>query len=351
MKRRKFLSQSTAATAGVSLMACSPVASKEIDEIPSAERKEAQEGLSRIKPKKLTKGDTIGVITPGSGLKDGQFEKIIENIEAIGLKPKYTSNLKRHNGFLAAKDEDRLSDIHSMFSDDEVAGIICGRGGYGSARILDKIDYDLIRANPKPFIGFSDVTALLSAFSLKSGLVGFHGPVASQEFTDYTKENLKAVLMEGMANVGFGKTSEYYTITSGRVSGILAGGNLSIICSLEGTPYALDFTDKIVFIEEIKESPYRIDRMLTQLLLSGKLAKAKGIVFGDFYDCDVVDKPGVYNLKDVLTERVSSLNMPIAYGFKIGHVPDNSTIPYGIRATLDTTTNGTLTLDEKAVVG
>ncbi len=348
MKRRKFIQKSGAATLGASMLACNSVANNSQDSVPTQSPLQSNPN-QKIKPPRLKVGDTIGVITPGSGLKKGQFDLILQNLKSIGLKPKFTGNLKKHNGFLAGTDQERLADIHQMFEDPEVKGIICGRGGYGSARIVDQIDLEMVKSNPKAFIGFSDITVLLNTFYQKTGLICFHGPVASADFTTYTSGNLKALLMEPKDQVLIGKTDEYYKINSGEATGELAGGNLSIICSLEGTPYAVDFKDKLVFIEEIQESPYKIDRMLTQLLLSGKLSEAKGVILGNFFKCDVPRAAGVYTLKDVLLERLSKLSIPVAYGFNIGHVPDNSTLPVGIPATFNSD-QGILRIEEKAVL-
>ena len=339
MDRRKFFTNTAAATALGGLTS--------FCQFPG--EAEQTEQTSLIKPSKLSAGDKIGIITPGSGLLAGQYETIVENIEKTGLTPVYSKYLRSQNGFIAGTDEQRLEDLHTMFEDDSIKAIICGRGGYGSARILDQIDYTLIRNNPKVFVGFSDITALHSAFLKNSGLVSFHGPVGASVFSDYTLKNFKSVLMRG-EQTSFQTNSDYYVIEGGETSGQLVGGNLSIVMSLMGTPYELDMDGKILFLEEIGEKPYRIDRMLTQLSLAGKLQKLKGIVLGNWAHCDVsASLKTSFTLKETLKERLGDLGIPCAYGFKIGHVDDNSTLPFGLSVYFDAD-NKILKLLEKPVV-
>lgn len=316
-----------------------------------------------IKPVGLEKGGTIGLITPASAVSRAAFEKAIRNIESLGFEVKYSSNMRVRKGFLAGTDAQRLSDLHQMFEDPDVDGVVCARGGYGSGRLLPKINYDLIRANPKVFMGFSDITALLFAIHKMTGLVCYHGPVGASEFSDFTREGLENVLIEGKKNWSIERPKAWkekegivfddFIVNPGIATGELIGGNLSLITSLMSTPYDVSFKDKIVFIEEIGESPYRLDRMLTQLLNSGKLSQAKGIALGVFKGCETQPSDPDYglsvSLKEVLNDRLGSLNIPVMYGLPIGHINDNATIPIGIKAELNTKKRS-LTLLERAIL-
>lgn len=319
--------------------------------------------LQLIKPKKLKKGDTIGLIAPASAATRGAYEKAVENLEAMGFKIKTSENARIRKGFLAGNDKHRIEDLHAMFADDSVNGIVCIRGGYGSGRLLSGIDYDLIKANPKVLVGYSDITALLYAVHKNTGLVCFHGPVGASEFSDFTKDAFEDVLMKGKKSVVIKRPKEWQDLESkafetiaikeGVASGPLVGGNLSLMVSVLGTPYDMDFEGSMVFIEEIGESPYRVDRMLTQLLNSGKLDNAAGLALGVFKGCETSPNDPDYalsvSLKEVLMDRLAKLNIPVIYGLPIGHIDDNATLPFGIKAELNVE-KGTLKLLEAAVV-
>lgn len=316
-----------------------------------------------IKPKKLTKGDTIGLIAPGSAISRKSFEKSLSNIDSLGFKAQYSDNLRVRKGYLAGTDHQRIDDIHSMFKNPKIAGIMCARGGYGCARLLPGLDYNLIKSNPKVLVGFSDITALLYAIHNQTGLVCFHGPVGVSTFTPFTTSQFEKVLMKGKNRIELKQPNHWkelestvykqINITSGVVNGTLVGGSLSLMVSLIGTPYDIDYTNKIVFIEEIKENVYRIDRMLTQLILSGKLDNVRGIALGIFNGCDTKPEDEDYglstSLEEVITDRLGKLNIPVLYGLPIGHIKDNATVPFGIEAELSIP-NGSLTLLESAVI-
>lgn len=306
--------------------------------------------IGKTKANRLQVGDQVGVITPGSALSPEDFGNALDNIRSLGLKPVPARYANQKYGFLGGTDFQRLSDLHEVFQNDEIKGVFCARGGYGTGRIINHIDYSLIRRNPKVLIGFSDITALLNAIYQQTGLITFHGPVGASEFTDFTKSNFQNIVMNG--DELSMKAADGYTIKSGAAKGKLVGGNLSLIASLVGTKYEVNFRNKIAFIEEVGESPYRIDRMLTQLLDSGSLKYARGIAFGQFADCDVdLDDPDYatkFNLRQVLTDRCSGLKIPVFYGFKIGHIADNASIPIGIPGLLDAD-NGVLKTTDSAV--
>jgi muramoyltetrapeptide carboxypeptidase len=311
-----------------------------------------------VKPKRLKEGDTVAVIAPASGLSKESFDKALENLESLGLKPKVGKAARGVKGFLAATDKERLDDLHEAFADSEISAVWCVRGGYGAARLLPAIDYDLIRKNPKILIGYSDITALHLAISQNTGLVTFHGPVAASELSDYTKKHVVNTLMNLSAPYKielseFNKTQESNlykteTIVSGKCRGRLCGGNLSLLSVLAGTPFALqNMKGKILFIEDVGEQPYRIDRMLTQLRQSLDLRSLAGIALGIFEDCNPRTKD-TQTLLDVVKDRLGDLGIPVVYGLSFGHIRDQFTLPVGTEAELDTE-RATLTLLETSV--
>ncbi len=281
----------------------------------------------------------------------------------FGFKVVYTKNILARYGYFAGTDEQRASDVNEMFKRNDVDGIVCARGGWGCSRILPLLDYDIIKNNPKVLIGYSDVTALLYGIYKETGLVCFHGPVGISTFNDYSVDYFKRVLMEPQQTLTFynphydkNKDGEEYfpfTIRSGKSTGQLVGGNLSIVVSLIGTQYDIDCENKIVFLEDIGEEPYRIDRMLTQLIEAGKFKNVRGIMLGVFEDSKPQpDKSGITNsfsLAEVLFNKLSKLNVPTVYGMSFGHITNKFTLPFGIDAELDSLSQ-TLTLLEPAVV-
>lgn len=299
-----------------------------------------------IKPPRLKKGDLIGLITPGSFAPDTALEKAIKNVHALGFKTKMGQNIRAKRGYNAGTDQQRLDDLHSMFADRSVKGIWCVRGGYGCTRLLPQIDYELIRKNPKVMIGYSDITALSNVIFQKTGLVGFHGPVGSSEIANFSAKHFRALLMEGRSNhlIHLNKhpnssTDEDFrphTILHGLAKGVLAGGNLSILASMAGTDYELDPSNKLLFLEDISEKPYRIDRMLTQLRQSGLLKSVNGFVLGIFADCKADPGDETLKLKETLIDRIKPLSKPTQYGFPIGHIRHQCILPIGIQAELNT---------------
>jgi len=302
-----------------------------------------------IVPQRLKKGATIGLITPAGVITPEKLHSTKQLLHSLGYETYHTQNVLLKRGYLAGTDKEKLDDLHLMFKKDEVDAIMCVRGGYGTMRLLPYIDYGLIRKNPKILIGYSDITALIQAIHKKTGLVGFHGVVGTSAFTEYTIQNFFDILTnpEGSKTIRSfpprpDSVEAYlpYVLNEGKAKGRLIGGNLALLASLMGTPYEPDFEDKIVFIEDIDEAPYRIDRMLTQLLLSGKLQKAAGIVLGVFNACDLdrenLSPENSLSLKEVINDRLSSLNMPIMYGFSFGHIQNQAIFPVGINAEIDT---------------
>lgn len=348
MKRRNFIKTISAASVAASAF---PKSFSDKSEVKTK---------SLIKPARLKKGDTIALITPGSYITEQEKEESINNLYNLGFKVTYSDRLMQKNGYFSATDRERAADLNEMFGRKDVQGIMCARGGYGCARILSYLDYDLIADNPKPLIGFSDVTALHYAIYKKSDLVTFHGPVSISTFSKFSVSNFENVLMNPTEEVVLQNSindNNYnpYGITvisSGVVEGELIGGNLTLAVSLVGTEYDIDYSGKIIFLEEFLEEPYRIDRMLTQLIQAGKFENAAGVALGVFKLCES-DKTNPsfqnsYTLMEVLQDRLGNLGIPVIYGLSFGHVVDKLTIPFGINAELNTETQ-TIKLLEPAV--
>jgi muramoyltetrapeptide carboxypeptidase len=245
-----------------------------------------------------------------------------------------------------------------MFSDPEVRGVFCIRGGYGSAQMLDWIDYSLIRNNPKVFLGYSDITALHVAIGQKTGLITFHGPVSLSHLTDWSQQHLRAALFTGEPAGAVTNLPEsnplrashtLRTVRGGRATGALAGGNLTLLSTTLGTPYAVETAGRILLMEDIGEDIYRIDRMFTQLRLAGKLQAAAGIVVGECKDCPPPGHDSAYSLGEVIDYLLGDLGIPVLYGLSFGHTVDQVTLPLGARATLDADRQ-TLTISESGTL-
>jgi muramoyltetrapeptide carboxypeptidase len=321
-------------------------------------RKPAQ---SLVKPARLKAGDTVGIISPSTQVTDPDRLQLAQNtIEYFGLKPKWARSVRSHRAQDVATVAERVDDLHEMFRDTEVKGVFCLRGGYGAGQLLDDIDYDLVRKNPKIFVGYSDITALHLALHKFAGLVTCHGPVVLSEFTPYTQDCFRRALF-GTEPLGvlanpvdanrLRPAHETRTVRSGSATGRLMGGNLTLISCLMGTPYEIETAKRVFFTEDVGEEPYRIDRMLTQLRLARKLQDAAGIVFGECFQCGPNDyKPSsAWNrtLGEVLDDRLMDLGKPVLSGLTIGHTADQLTLPLGVTATLDAD-KATLTVEEAA---
>ncbi len=296
-----------------------------------------------LKPKHLNKGDLIGLISPAS--TPDNLEKINEAVkyfEKLGYKVLVGKNVGKVRGYLAGTDEERLEDFHSMFLNKNVKAIFCVRGGYGSIRFLDKINFSIIRKNPKIFVGYSDITALQLAIFHKTGLITFSGPMAAVDFAGdvdpFTEENFWKMIN---STKPFGKFKNpqgerISCLTKGKARGRLLGGNLSILCSLIGTPFMPKFDKAILFIEEIEEKPYRIDRFFAQMRLAKIFDKVSGVVLCNFTDCEETDpSKKSLSLNDVVNDYFSNLNKPVAYNLIHGHVKSKNTIPIGGLASID----------------
>ncbi|MBH8607652.1 LD-carboxypeptidase [Thermoactinomyces sp. CICC 10521] len=297
-------------------------------------------GGKEMKAKCLQPGDTIGIIAPASPTDPVELEMSLEILAGFGYRVKPGRSLGERYGYLAGRDEIRAEDINRMFADPEVDAVFCLRGGYGTPRLLDLIDYEIIRANPKIFAGYSDITALHVAIYQRTGLVTFHGPMVfelAKRFDALSWHTLFTHLSRPCPVGGYLSSAEScpFTIVQGEAEGKLVGGNLSLLAALLGTPYEVDTRGHILFIEEIEEEPYRIDRMLTQLRLAGKLQQASGIVITECTDCEAADDAKSLTVRQVLEDILKPLGIPAFYGLKAGHTNVNLTLPVGVRAKMD----------------
>ncbi|MGB3152854.1 MAG: LD-carboxypeptidase [Maribacter sp.] len=297
----------------------------------------------RILPKALKKGDTIGLIAPGYMFPSRVLNETLETLKKMEYKPYYTPRIYKGHGYFSNTDEERAKDLNHMFANPLVDGILCLRGGYGCTRIMNSVNYEMIKENPKALIGFSDITALLNGIYKETGLVGFHGPVGSTLNNDYSITSFQRML-QGAVGYEIIKNAESnlpqeeyerYTITKGKGSGELCGGNLTLINALIGTAHEIDFTNKLVCIEDVEEDPYRIDRMLTQLIEGKSFKNAAGIIIGVCAGCNESTNPNSFSLKEVILDRIKPLDIPSAYGMSFGHIKNNFTFPVGINAEFD----------------
>jgi muramoyltetrapeptide carboxypeptidase len=353
--RRSFL-RLVAAGGAASLMTANRAwakAPKKADAIPAP--------APPIKPRVLRPGDTVGLVAPASYTFDlWQLDDASARVEALGLKPKFGKYVRGRRGFLSGTDDERLEDLHSMFADRSVAAIFALQGGYGTPRLLDRLDYELIRRNPKILLGYSDITGLHLAISKKAGLVTFHGPNMLGSLPPRTLELLKKALFvpEPIGEVTNPEEPDplnvefpLRTVSRGVARGRIVGGNLTLVCATMGTPYEIETKGRIVFLEDTGEAPYRIDRMLVQLRLAGKLQQAAGIVFGTCTDCG----PGrssfelTLSLSEVLEEQLASLGRPVLAGLVFGHTKEKAIIPIGVESELDATARR-VTITEAATV-
>lgn len=316
--------------------------------------------VSIVKPKRLRPGMTIGLVTPASNVPEDQdLYAAMDLVRSLGFVAKPSKNLFSRTQYLAGTDQERADDLNAMFSDTDVDGIFCVRGGYGSGRLLRFLDYDMIGKNPKVLMGYSDITAILNAIYLRTGLVTFHGPIAGGNFSDYTYGQYEKVLVNPASAMRIGEPPPFESrpgvvdwnnrltpIVDGVAEGHLVGGNLSLMVTLLGTPYEPNFEGAILFLEDVSEPPYSVDRMLTHLWMSGQLERVAGIVLGKFSDADY--DSNTFSMEQVLRDRLEPLGIPTLRGAMIGHIEDKTVVPLGIRAKLDVAA-GSLTLLEAAV--
>lgn len=314
-----------------------------------------------LKPARLKPGDTVGLICPAAPAYSRESVQVtVESLAALGLKTKLAPHFYDRYGYLAGHDTDRAADINGMFADPSVNMIMAMHGGWGCARLLPLLNYDLIRRNPKQLIGYSDITALLLAIYAKTGLTTLHGPEGAATWNAFTADWFRRVLMDGEAvtfqnpvrkDDTLAPTKERIsTLRSGTARGPLVGGNLTVLCHLMGSAYLPDWRGKILFVEDTHEDVYSMDRMLTHLKLAGVLDQIAGFVFGKCTKCEAGSGGyGSLTLEDVLTEHIGSLKVPAFAGAMIGHITDKFTVPLGINAEINADL-GTIRLMESAVM-
>jgi muramoyltetrapeptide carboxypeptidase len=339
MHRREFLTAAAAAPVGaaglLSLRADMAGASQ----------------AAATRPARLKPGDTVGLVAPANATFNTQDLDIArESLEALGLKVRVGEHLRDRHGYLAGKDRDRAADINAFFKDSSVSAVLPIRGGWGSARLLPFLDYEMIRRNPKLVVGYSDVTALLMALHARAGLVTFHGPNGMGRWDAYSLEYFKRVLFSAEP-VTFANTprasetnalvpTQYRirTITPGTARGRLIGGNLSVLAGIAGSPYVPSFDGAILFLEDVREDIYRVDRMLTTLKLAGMLSRIRGFVFGTCSECGPGDGNfGALTFEELWADHIAPLKVPSWSGAMIGHAMPQWTLPVGAEVEIDAT--------------
>jgi muramoyltetrapeptide carboxypeptidase len=291
---------------------------------------------SRRFPPSLTAGSRVGLVAPSGPLRDASdLEQAIANVRAFDWEPVVGEHVREHEGYLAGSDQQRVADLNRFARDDSIDAIWCLRGGYGAMRLLEDIDYDAFARHPRALIGYSDITALHAAVGQRANLVTFHGPTARAALTDFTRRSFAdAMSLAGRDTVAY-RDGEMTTLVGGKASGRVVGGNLALVAALVGTPYAWDLDGAILVLEDVSEQVYRIDRMLTQLCLSGALGRLAGIAFGAFTDIPDDATNAERGLERVLRQFAENVGVPAVMNFPIGHMPDHLTIPLGAHAELD----------------
>ena len=300
----------------------------------------------RLLPVPLVLGDTVGLVSPSSATDEHMSLQLAqEAMEALGFKVKMGAHAFSRRGYLAGSDAERAGDLNAMFADREVKAIICLRGGSGAGRLLPLLDYERIRRNPKILLGYSDITALHCAIQAKTGLVTFHGPIGSGSWNRFNVDQFQRVLLQrelvqyqNKLEAGdelVPRRNRTTTITPGKVQGELVGGNLSVLVALAGSPYMPDFRGKVLFLEDVSEAPYRIDRMLSTLKLMGALDQIAGFIFGDCSDCNPGGGYGSLTLEQILDDYIRPLKIPAYSGAMIGHIREQFIVPVGGKVELD----------------
>lgn len=349
MHRRDFLSAAIAA----------PVAATSLSAMRGAPV--AQSGQSPARPSRLKPGDTVGLVAPANAtFNTVDLDIARESLEALGLKVRVGEHLRDRHGYLAGEDRARASDINAFFKDKSVSAVIPIRGGWGSARLLPYLDYEMIRRNPKVVVGYSDVTALLMALHARAGLMTFHGPNGMGRWDEYSLGFFKRVLLDGEA-VTFANTprmsdnnalvptqNRIRTIHGGTARGRLIGGNLSVLAGIAGSPYVPNMDGAILFLEDVGEEIYRVDRMLTTLKLAGMFDKLRGFIFGTCSECGPGGGFGALTFEELWADHIAPLKIPSWSGAMIGHGMPQWTVPVGGMVEIDATA-GSIRMLEPAV--
>ncbi len=293
-----------------------------------------------FRPRALKKGDTIGLLAPSGNVARERIDAAVAAVKRMGFNVRLGRTCYLSHGYLAGSDDARASDINDMFADDEIDGIFAMRGGYGAQRILNKLDYAMIKKKAKTFAGYSDITALHAVFNQACGFITYHAPMPCTQFykgvDDYTMDSFLNNIMRDkpVGKVSNPQGSEIMCLNPGVAEGRITGGNLSLIASSIGTPFEIETRGKIVFIEEIGEEPYKIDRMLNQLKLAGKFSDCAGIIFGAFTDCNAGNSNSL-TIDEILNEIVAPEGIPTVYNIACGHCLPTLTIAMGAKVKLD----------------
>jgi muramoyltetrapeptide carboxypeptidase len=295
-----------------------------------------------LKPPALKKGDVIGIVSPASSPDDfTRIEQGVKYLESLGYRVKLGKHIFKRYGYLSSTDDERADDLNEMFADEKVKAIICVRGGYGTPRLLDKVDYNLIKKKPKIFVGYSDITALQLAIFKKTGLVTFSGPMLAVDiysnFDSFAEDFFWRILTSREKKIEIKNPNgvELNTLKSGKATGTLLGGNLSLIASIMGTKYQPSFNGSVLVIEDIGEEPYRIDRYLSQLKNSGVLYKINACILGQFTDCAPKEPEKSLTLEQIFNDYLGNLKIPVISNLSYGHIPQKLTLPLGARVRVD----------------
>ena len=352
--RREVLRSSSLALFGSLLAGTGPAAAR-----PLAAQAAGAAMRPPVKPARLKEGDTVGLVMPSFAQWDPvPLDILLDTLSVLGLKARVGKHVYDRRGYFAGRDEDRASDLNAMFADPGVHAIHCVRGGWGAARLLPLLDWATIARNPKILVGYSDITALLLSIHARTGLVTFHGPVGASTWNAFNMDWMKKVLWNAEAAV-FANAKEANdtlvpvknrtrVITPGRARGRLLGGNLTVFTTIIGSGFLPDFRDCILFLEDVEEAPYSLDRMFTQLKLAGILGQVRGVVWGTCDGCSPGEGFGSLTIPDILDDHVKALGVPAYSGAMIGHVDRQFTLPLGVQVELDADA-GTLTMLESAV--
>jgi len=292
--------------------------------------------LQLVKPPVLRPGDTVGIVAPASNLKPADLQAGCEALRRAGYSPFYFESILEKDRYFAGSVERRARELENMFLRDEVRAIVCARGGYGANYLLPALDLEKIKAHPKIFVGYSDITTLLNNFTDAAGLVTFHGPMAAKDWAHEDGIDLASwhAALSGVAPWDVPLNPGVAGLVSGQAEGILYGGCLSLLVASLGTPYEITTTGAILFLEDVAAKPFQIDRMLMQLKLAGKFREVRGMVFGEMLDCAQTANQG-YTLQEIVMRIVGDLGIPVAFGLRSGHVTSgNITLPFGVQARL-----------------
>lgn len=337
MKRRNFIQNSALLAVGAYALS-----SYQTDDTPKT-----------IKPKGLIKGDLIGITSPaGSIWNKAHISKIQGILENLGFRTTVGKTCYEQDGFLAGSDQMRASELMEMFENKSIRGILTMRGGWGCARILDLLNYDIISKNPKVIMGFSDITSLINAIYSKTGLITYHGPCGYSSWGDFSTEEVMKTLAIGLPRIMKNppdNVDDIKTWSKGTAKGILVGGNLTVIASMIGTKYEPNWNNKILFLEEIKEEPYRVDRMLWQMKQAKVFDKISGLVIGSFRKCEPEEPEKSFSLEEIFMQHFSTISIPVYQGASFGHIAPKFTLPIGLNVEMDAD-NYTIETLEKSVI-